>query len=215
MSFNLNDDVKSKRVPGLKLRITLETGKPNDFGIYDQNVGNSTSAYTDQGNLGYRDWKGKWKEIISWDRDTYAPPPDILNCLHATEVMEDGSLGPRHGWLFINTVEKRSQPDECSVGVSEEDKARIKSDVIQRKREIQQLQNDAKNWVEIEEQRITTRYTNEIENLKQRVAALERERTKVTDAMWEESGRRRNIVDEKKEECNEIMHRYDLIHFDV
>ncbi len=85
----LHQDVKSRLLPGLKLRITEESGSPNDFGIFNRNEGNPTAAYTDNGRDGYKDWIGKWESVISWDRDTLASPPDNLKCVHVTEVLRE------------------------------------------------------------------------------------------------------------------------------
>jgi hypothetical protein len=111
---------------------------------------NPTAAYTDQGRGGYLTWKGRWKETISWDRETMANPPNNLRCVHVTEV-----FGARHGWLFTDEIEPRfSVSGVSSSGKGSEEDERIKSDVQKRREEIQQLREKTNQWRDQEQTKV-------------------------------------------------------------
>lgn len=216
-SFDLDNEVKCLNLAGWKLRVTVEPGIPNDFGIYNRYEGNSTSAYTNQGRDGFRTWKGKWKEVIIWDRDMMVPEPPNLNCVHVTEVLENGSLGPRHGWLFLNSIEHRIGTTEYSTDISSHvntaEEENIKADVRRRKEEISELRSQNKQWFETEEKKLE-RYTVETDELRKRILQLEKEHAVAMNTMWKESARRESFCLNKQKECDAIMYQHDTIHFD-
>jgi outer membrane murein-binding lipoprotein Lpp len=205
-NWNLGDNVKSRRVPGTQLRITIEPGVKNDFGIYDKNEMNPTAAYTDQGRGGYLTWKSRWKETISWDRDTMANPPNILRCVHVTEV-----FGARHGWLFTDEIEPRFSVYSSRGKGSEEDE-RIKSDVQKRREEIQQLREKTNQWRDQEQTKVDALAT-QIHQLELQMRSLQKEQYDAQEKLWQESNHKSRIIETKEKECNEIMFSHDHIHF--
>lgn len=87
--------VRTKQHPGL-FRIAVETGQPNDFGIFNKHELNPHAAYTDIGASGYMLLKGKFADYLTWDRDTLAYPPGDLHAVHIVSLDAVGA----HGWVF-------------------------------------------------------------------------------------------------------------------
>jgi flagellar biosynthesis GTPase FlhF len=217
-NWNLGDNVKSRRVPGAQLRITIEPGVENEFGIYDRHKGNPTAAYTDQGRDGYLTWKGRWKETISWDRDTMANPPDNLRCVHLTELLADGSFGARHGWMFTDEIEPRfSVSGVSSRGTNSlEEDERVKADVQKRREEIHQLQEKTNQWRDQEQMKVNA-LSSQMHQLKEQferqMRSLQKEQQEAQEKLWEESNKKSKVIEAKEKECNEIMFSHDHIHF--
>ena len=223
--WKLGDNAKSRKVPGIHLRITNEPGSPSEFGIFNRHEGNNTSAYTDEGRDGYRKWIGKWFGEIHWDRDTMAPPPyEDLFCVHLTEVLADGSLGPKYGWLFTQEIEPRSSPSTevgsssavpvsvSSETISKEEEAKIIEDVQRRKQEIEKLRKDVNKWNRAEQEKVDA-YSVQIQKLQQQIRLLESEQRQAEEKFWDESNRKTMAINAKEKEMNEIMFRHDTIHF--
>lgn len=220
IDWHLRDAVKSRRLPGMKLIVTAETGTRNEFGIYNCNEGNPTSAYTSQGRDGYKHWKGQFKQCMSWDRDTMSAPPDNLHCVHVTEVTDTGVLGKKHGWLFTDELEPRVKSISAEhtsavpkdTKISAEKVEQIKGDVQQRRHEIQALQAENHAWDKAEEAKLSL-MDQEIVRLRELLQRLEKENQVVHNAFWEEQYRRGSVVMAKQKDCDDIIHQHDEIDF--
>jgi hypothetical protein len=213
-NWKLGDDVKSQALPGHHLRITDETGSANCFGIFGGS-GNATSAYTNEGNDGYRLWLGRWSATITWDRDSLCPPPENLCCVHVSEVLQDGSVGPGHGWLFTDQIQLRE--NHRGARVSADEVRRIRQDVDRRKHEIELLRATNDRWRVSEQEKVDS-YHTQIADIKaemqRRVTALDQARQEVLEALWAESNKRSQAVAEKEREYNALMFNHDHIHFE-
>ncbi|RYG94901.1 hypothetical protein EON65_56765 [archaeon] len=71
--------------------ICLEDGHRNDFGIFAE--GSRLLPYLDM-ERGSAALTGKYSEILSWDRDTVAYPPDDLMAVHVRHVESN-----IHSWV--------------------------------------------------------------------------------------------------------------------
>jgi hypothetical protein len=212
--WKLGDEVKSQALPGLLLRITDETGTANCFGIFGGS-GNATSAYTNEGNDGYRLWLGRWSATVTWDRDSLCPPPENLCCVHVSEVLQDGIVGPRHGWLFTDQIQLRE--NHRGAHMSADEVRRIRQDVDARKHEIEQLRSTNARWRASEQEKVDSYHTQIAEikaEMQRRVAALDQARQEALEALWAESNKRSQVVTEKEKECNALMFSHDHIHFE-
>jgi hypothetical protein len=216
-NWQLGDNVKSRILAGKHLRITQEPGTLNDFGIYDHHT-NPISIYTNEGREGYQLWRGRWKELATWDRDINAPPPDNLRCVHVSEVLPNVSIGARHGWLFTDEIEPRDSDSSVvsSHPIPREEEQKIKQDVQSRQQEIQRMHLEAEQWRNRENSKIDA-YAVQIQQLKQQlqqqIHALEQEQRQAEERFWEESSRKSAIITEKERECTDIIHKHDDIHF--
>lgn len=205
MIFKLGSLVKSKTVVGAILQVTLEPGTPNDFGIFDRNEGNPTAAYTEQTREGYRKWKGKYEETITWDRDTYAPPPDILECIHVS-VVDPASQAHRHGWIFVNQLETvntsraTATADTTPTAKDEQAVMEVNTRRLKVARMKRDLAADEKKW-----QAKVDSVGDEIAELRRRLAALEQKHSEAESEMWRLRNERGLAINHEQEMIDDII----------
>lgn len=212
-SLSLGDVVKSREVVGARLQVSTEPGTPNDFGIFNKHEGNPTAAYTVQEREGYKKWRGRWNETIVWDRDSYAPPPEVLRCVHVTEIpFAAATHSARHGWIFIDRLQKIDLSSVClDSAPSEKDKV-VKREVKARQRRIEEQRKQIERDMQTKEVEVE-RLTQRVNAMRLQLQGLERQRDEMAEAVWRERNDRGVALQREEQACMEIVFQHHHIDF--
>jgi len=205
-SFRLGDIVKSKALLGVRLQICVETGHPNDFGIFygPETAGHDCpGAYSKEGPEGYRKWRGAWHQRLTC-------PDNLIDCVHVAEVLPGGRLG-RQGWLFTDHIVKIPflllLPNEGGGRAS-----KIKADVKARRQNIASLKACLNHDIRVREAQYEE-IGAEVLRLKQRLQELEADHRQAEEDIWKMHHERGHVIREEQEAVDHIVFTHHDIDF--